>query len=121
MDEDSGREGREGRHAEIIGSGGGGGDEHDFVPKQSGVQQGRLAFLHVGIRAEDCSDGIGGVDPIFQGSVPVNNHLLFCGQGNRHRSESKFPSQKRRLIRSQEVARDRRGDVQECLIPGPGQ
>ena len=88
VDEDSRREGRERGHAEIVGPGGGRGDEHDFVPKERGGQQGRLAFLHVGVRAEDRPDGIDGVDPILQGSVPVDDHLLFCGQGNRHRSES---------------------------------
>jgi hypothetical protein len=55
VDEDPARRQR-GCHAEIIGSGGGRGDEHDFVPKQSWVQQGLLAAL-VGKRAKDRSDG----------------------------------------------------------------
>jgi hypothetical protein len=53
--------------------------------------------------------------------VPVNDHLVFCGQRNRHRSEPKFAGPKRRLIHSQKIARNRRCDVQERLIAGSGQ
>ncbi len=53
--------------------------------------------------------------------MPVDDHLLFRGQGNRHRSESQLPAPERRVIDGQKVARYGCGDVLERLILGPGQ